>query len=429
MVNQEIAIFVLKITMFFGGIYFSPVEEIDRANKIDILENQRTIYNGTNLEDLEILAYGDGTNWEDSEILPYGDGTNWEDWEILPFGEETFDEIFNGIINHDGDPETNYYELKLDATNSVDLDGDEIKYIWTQTSGDTLEIPNPNDKILYLKVSPGEYEFQLEAMDSYGSRGTFNKRVVVSEEPNSQPDPIVEFGSRLDEKKFIGTIIHDGNPETNKFDLKLDAGGSNDEESDKIEYVWTQISGNKLDMSNNKSQVVYLQAEAGEYSFKLDVTDSYGTTSSYTQAVAIDTEPNSPPEAIFSITNEAEPIVYKDAPTWLNVPDSVENFQAKNGLTVDGIWGPASQKRFLEIATDKKAKADKAKADKAKAEKAKADKAAKQKADKKAREMKIYYDTLAKIEAEIKNVRGFGAAGKRRELEAKKEAHIKTKPK
>ena len=393
MLNQEFSIFVLMITMFFGGIYFSPVEEIDRVNKIDILENQRTIYNGT----------------------------NWEDWEILPYGEETFDEsiildeFFNGIINHDGDPETNYYELKLDATNSVDLDGDEIKYIWTQTSGDTLEIPNPNDKILYLKVSPGEYEFQLEAMDSYGSIGTFNKRVVVSEEPNSQPDPIVEFGSRLDEKKFIGTIIHDGNPETNKYNLKLDAGGSNDEESDKIEYAWTQISGNKLDMSNNKSQVVYLQAEAGEYSFKLDVTDSYGTTSSYTQAVAIDTEPNSPPEATFSIANEAKPILYKNGPTWQNVPDSVVAFQKKHSLTVDGTWGPASQKRFLKIASDKKAARDKAA------------KAARDEA--KAKEMKIYTDKLAKIEAEIKNVRGWGAAGKRKELEAKKEAHIKTKPK
>ena len=404
MLNQEFSIFVLMITMFFGGIYFSPVEEIDRVNKIVILENQRTIYNGT--------------NWEDWEILPYGDGTNWEDWEILPYGEETFDEsiildeFFNGIINHDGDPETNYYELKLDATNSVDLDGDEIKYIWTQTSGDTLEIPNPNDKILYLKVSPGEYEFQLEAMDSYGSIGTFNKRVVVSEEPNSQPDPIVEFGSRLDEKKFIGTIIHDGNPETNKYNLKLDAGGSNDEESDKIEYAWTQISGNKLDMSNNKSQVVYLQAEAGEYSFKLDVTDSYGTTSSYTQAVAIDTEPNSPPEATFSIANEAKPILYKNGPTWQNVPDSVVAFQTKYRLTVDGTWGPASQKRFLKIASDKKAARDKAAKDEAKAKK-----------------MKIYTDKLAKIEEEIKNVRGWGAAGKRKELEAKKEAHIKTKPK
>ena len=415
MLNQEIAIFVLMITMFFGGIYFSPVEEIDRVNKIVILENQRTIYNGT--------------NWEDWEILPYGDGTNWEDWEILPYGEETFDEsiildeFFNGIINHDGDPETNYYELKLDATNSVDLDGDEIKYIWTQTSGDTLEIPNPNDKILYLKVSPGEYEFQLEAMDSYGSIGTFNKRVVVSEEPNSQPDPIVEFGSRLDEKKFIGTIIHDGNPETNKYNLKLDAGGSNDEESDKIEYAWTQISGNKLDMSNNKSQVVYLQAEAGEYSFKLDVTDSYGTTSSYTQAVAIDTEPNSPPEATFSIANEAKPILYKNGPTWQNVPDSVVAFQKKHSLTVDGTWGPASQKRFLKIASDKKAVNDKA----AKAARDKVAKAARDEA--KAKEMKIYTDKLAKIEAEIKNVRGWGAAGKRKELEAKKEAHIKTKPK
>jgi hypothetical protein len=70
----------------------------------------------------------------------------------------------------------------------------------------------------------------------------------------------------------------------------------------------------------------------------------------------------------------------------------------------------------LKIASDKKAVNDKAaKAARDEAEKAKA--------------MKDYDDKLAKIEAEIKNVRGWGAAGKRKELEAKKEAHIKTKPK
>ena len=91
-------------------------------------------------------------------------------------------------------------------------------------------------------------------------------------------------------------------------------------------------------------------------------------------------------------------------------------FQKKHSLTVDGTWGPASQKRFLKIASDKKAVNDKA-------AKAARDKVAK------AKKMKIYTDKLAKIEEEIKNVRGFGAAGKRRKLEAKKEAHIKTKPK
>ena len=312
MLIKEITVFVLFLIIFFGGIYYTHINEMDRINEIVLQEN------------LDIVE----------------------------------EETFNVIIKHDGDPSTNYYELKLDATNSVDLDGDEIKYVWKQISGNLLEIPNPNEKILYLKASPGEYRFQLEVTDSYGSKGIFNKRVVVSEEPNLQPDPIAEIGTILDQEKFIGTIMHDGNPETNKYNLKLDAGGSNDEENDKIEYAWTQISGNKLDMFNNTSKVVYLQADAGEYAFKLDVTDAYGITSSYTQAVAIATEPNSPPEATFLISNEAEPILYKNGPTFQNDPDSVKLFQTKHSLIVDGAWGPASQKQFLKIVSDKKAKAD-----------------------------------------------------------------------
>lgn len=376
MLIKEITVFVLFLTIFFGGIYYTHIYEMDRIDEIVLQDH------------LDIVE----------------------------------EETFNVIIKHDGDPSTNYYELKLDASSSVDLDGDEIKYFWTQTSGDTLEIPNPNEKILYLKVNPGEYRFQLEVTDSYDSKGIFNKRVVVSEEPNLQPDPIAEIGTILDQKIFMGTINHDGDPETKKYDLKLDAGESKDLESDKIEYLWTQISGNPLEMSNNKSPVVYLKAEPGEYSFKLDITDAYGITSSYTQAVAIDTEPNSPPEATFSISNEAKPIIYKNGPIWQNVPDSVKAFQTKHSLIVDGAWGPESHTRFLKIASDKKA--SKAKAGKAKADKARADKA-----NAKAKEMKIYTDELAKIEAEIGNVSGFGAAGKRKTLEAKKAAHIETKPK
>ena len=371
MLIKEITVFVLFLTIFFGGIYYTHIYEMDRIDEIVLQDN------------LDIVE----------------------------------EETFKVEIKHDGDPNTNYYELKLDATNSIDLDGDEIKYVWTQTSGDTLEIPNPNEKILYLKANPGEYRFRLEVTDSYGSKGIFNKRVVVSEEPNLQPDPIAEIGTILDQEIFMGTINHDGNPETKKYDLKLDAGESKDLESDKIEYLWTQISGNTLVMSNNKSPVVYLKAEPGEYSFKLDITDAYGVTSSYTQAVAIATEPNSPPEATFLISNEAKPIIfYPKGPKWQNDPEAVTVFQTKHSLTVDGAWGPASQKQFLKIASDKKA----AKAKAAKVKAAKADKA---------KAMEKYNDKLAKIESDIRNASGFFQGGKRAQLEDEKEAHIKTKPK
>jgi len=127
----------------------------------------------------------------------------------------------------------------------------------------------------------------------------------------------------------------------------------------------------------------------------------------------------------------AEPILYKNGPTWQNVPDSVNAFQTKHSLIVDGKWGPAPHKKFLKLTSDKKkANAYKARAARVKAAKAKADKAKEGKAKEGiSKAMKIYTDEFAKIEAEIRNVSGFGAAGKRRTLEAKKEAHIKTKPK
>ncbi len=379
MLIKEITVFVLFLAIFFGGIYYTHIYETDRIDEIVLQDN------------LDLIE----------------------------------EETFYVEITHDGDSSTNYYELKLDATNSVDQDGDEITYFWEQTSGDTLEIPNPNEKILYLKANPGEYGFELKVTDSYGSKGIFNKRVIVSEEPNLQPAPIAEIGIILGQEIFMGTINHDGNPETNEYNIKLDAGESRDLESDKIEYLWTQISGKTLVMSKNKSQVVYLKAEPGEYSFKLDITDAYGITSSYTQAVAIAAEPNSPPEATFLISNEAKPINYPKGPKWQTDPEKVTAFQIENGLEVDGAWGPESQAKYLEIEADKNTKAN----EKATEEKAAEEKAAEEKAAEEKAAMKIYTDELAKIEAEIRNVSGFGAAGKRRTLEAKKEAYIKTKPK
>jgi len=386
MLIKEITVFVLFLAIFFGGIYYTHIYETDRIDEIVLQDN------------LEIIE----------------------------------EETFYVEITHDGDSSTNYYELKLDATNSVDLDGDEITYFWKQTSGDTLAIPNPTEKILYLKTTPGEYGFRLEVTDSYGSKGIFNKRVVVSKEPNLQPDPIAEIGTILDQEIFMGTIKHDGKPETNEYNIKLDAGKSKDLDSDKIEYLWTQISGKTLVISDDKSPVVYLKAEPGEYSFKLDITDAYGITSSYTQAVAIAAEPNSPPEATFLISNEAKPINYPKGPKWQTDPEKVTAFQTENGLEVDGAWGPASQGKYLEIEADKNTKANEKDAEEKAEEKAAEEKAAKKAAEEKAAQvaaMKIYTDELAKIEAEIRNVSGFGAAGKRRTLEAKKEAHIKTKPK
>jgi|GEM_PF-264185 len=271
------------------------------------------------------------------------------------------------------------------------------------------------------------------------------RQAVIDEQQAVIDEAAREYSLRqeaaIEAAKYHGLVKHDGNPETNLFDLKLDAANSLDTDNDNFQYEWSQIGGNPLDIASTDSKILYLQAPPGEYEFQLDVTDSYGASTSNSQIVVIAEEPNVAPKASFSIKNESKGVYFDDGPSWQTIPDSVKVFQATNKLTTDGLWGPASQKRFLKIASDKKAKemdkakVDKAKADNAKVDNAKVDKAKvdKAKVDKakadKAKVMKKYNEKLAKIEAEIRNVSGFGAAGKRRTLEAKKAAHIETKPK
>jgi len=241
----------------------------------------------------------------------------------------------------------------------------------------------------------------------------------------------------VESAKYRGFIKHDGDPATNLYDIKLDASNSTDNEKDNMTYSWTQINGNKLDFPFENKDVQYLQAPAGEYTFKLDVADAYGLVASDTQTVVIGQEPNLPPEALLNIINESKPVYFKKGPEWQNIPDSVTAFQTKHKLVIDGKWGPASQKRFLKIASDKKSAKDKAEKKAADKEKAAKDKAAKNKAAKnkaaKDKVMKEYTDKLTEIESKIQQVESgkLSRNKKKKEiakLEDEKAAHIKTKP-
>ena len=174
--------------------------------------------------------------------------------------------------------------------------------------------------------------------------------------------------------KYKDNVAHDSDPETKTYPIKLEAIDAFDAENDSIKYLWTQLKGENVAFSSTAEKITYFLANAGDYEFQLTVKDIYGDTTNTTKVMEIKEEPNTAPVATFSISNEAEPIYYKNGPTWQNVTDSVKAFQTRNKLTVDGLWGPASNKQFLKIEKDKKDKANKEKADKEKANKEKADK-------------------------------------------------------
>ena len=186
------------------------------------------------------------------------------------------------------------------------------------------------------------------------------RQAVIDEQQAAIDEAEREYSLRQEEAKeaakYHGFVKHDGNPETNLFDLKLDAGNSLDTDNDNLQYEWSQIGGSPLDIASTDSKVLYLQAPAGEYEFQLEVTDSYGDSTSISQTVVIAEEPNVAPKASFSIKNESKGVYFDNGPSWQASPDSVKAFQANNKLTPDGLWGPVSQKVYEKMEASKKTK-------------------------------------------------------------------------
>ena len=212
---------------------------------------------------------------------------------------------------------------------------------------------------LYLLVFMGiMYYSTLYTTQVEENRLEAIRQAVIDEQQAAIDEAAREHSLRQEEAKeaakYHGSVKHDGNPETNLFDLKLDAGNSLDTDNDNFQYEWSQIGGSPLDIASTDSKVLYLQAPAGEYEFQLDVTDSYGESTSNSQTVVIAEEPNVAPKASFSIQNESKGVYFDNGPSWQASPDSVKVFQANNKLATDGLWGPASQKVYEKMEASKK---------------------------------------------------------------------------
>tara|TARA_B100001142_G_C14334343_1_gene655298 strand:+ start:629 stop:1237 length:609 start_codon:yes stop_codon:yes gene_type:complete len=140
---------------------------------------------------------------------------------------------------------------------------------------------------------------------------------------------------------YVDGIDHDGQPDSKLYETILNAVTA-DPENDEISYKWEQVAepgGFMVELSSDDKPTVYFDAPAGKYTFKLTVTDIYGDSSTDTQVIVIDPEPNTAPSAEIEVAEGPEP---KDP--FDGVIEDIKKFQSDNGLTDDGVWGPASQK-------------------------------------------------------------------------------------
>ena len=100
-------------------------------------------------------------------------------------------------VEHDGNPKTSNIKVELDASESVDFDGDALSFSWQQTNGPKVELKGLNKEVTSFVAGPGEYSFMLTVVDKYNGSSTKVVTVVISPEPNENPEAVVSVNRIL----------------------------------------------------------------------------------------------------------------------------------------------------------------------------------------------------------------------------------------
>ena len=143
--------------------------------------------------------------------------------------------------------------VTLDGSGSRDADGDALTYAWEAPANIALDDPGA-EKPSFVASTAGPYDITLVVRD-----GIFSSDPSVTTVHVNTP-PVAIVGD--DQEAIIGTKI------------LLDGTGSNDADGDPLSYIWTQIEGASVTLSDPASaQSNFTPTEIGSYVFQLKVND------------------------------------------------------------------------------------------------------------------------------------------------------------
>ena len=119
---------------------------------------------------------------------------------------------------------------------------------------------------------------------------------------------LLEKMAMAEREKIKVMVEHDNSPLTNTYPMILDATNSYDPDvGDEVQFVWKQIAGEPVEIRPNPfSGKVSFEAQAGEYTFELTVSDDYGSKATVTRTVIIAPDPNTPPVINMKIRQGSE---------------------------------------------------------------------------------------------------------------------------
>ncbi|MBI4651133.1 hypothetical protein HY745_07600 [Candidatus Desantisbacteria bacterium] len=174
-------------------------------------------------------------------------------------------------------------KVTLNGANSIDPDGNNFTYSWTQTSGTDVTLSDSTSVApTFTPNLTGTYEFQLILNDGQVDSAPDTVKIKVHNLLNNPP--IANAGA--DQSVNVNTQV------------TLDATGSSDSDGDTLTYLWTQTSGTNVILSDSTSvSPEFTPNLAGTYEFQIIVNDGQADSAPDTVKIEVNNLPNNPPIA------------------------------------------------------------------------------------------------------------------------------------
>ena len=181
---------------------------------------------------------------------------------------------------------TESLQVSLSGTGSTDSDGTISSYLWKQISGVQVSLSD-NDKAVATFTAPStntelSLEFELQVTDNLGASST--DKVLVTVVPNAPP--MASAGEDIIQAETL--------------QVTLSGTESTDTDGTISSYLWSQISGMQVSLSDSDKAVASFTAPSTDselgLEFELQVTDNRGASS--TDKVLVTIIPNSPPPEV-----------------------------------------------------------------------------------------------------------------------------------
>ncbi|RYY53916.1 MAG: T9SS type A sorting domain-containing protein [Chitinophagaceae bacterium] len=176
------------------------------------------------------------------------------------------------------------------AGSGTDADGTVVAYTWSRISGPGQHIiATPNAALTTVSyLVAGTYQFRLQVRDNDGALHADTVTVLVN--PGAAPPP-----------PNVPPTVDAGNDQSFTLPGNVTLTGSADDEDGTVdEFRWTKIDGpdNYTITSPTQAITTITGLEAGEYRFRLQVTDDDGATAADTVTIIVLAPANVLPTAI-----------------------------------------------------------------------------------------------------------------------------------